>query len=126
MNLFKGFLGSAVLNHIPNFPTMSKVIGFAISNTGCNDTYPTVFVRISTSLGWIESVVWADEIHGNVDAKLSSSEENLFLRKVIFISVTIAFTITILSLILCIVLVFHQMKWSRNDQEVNLNIQLRL
>lgn len=32
------------------------------TNTDCNHTYPSVFVRLTTSLDWIESMVWPNEI----------------------------------------------------------------
>lgn len=119
-NLFKGYYGAAILNHNRSSSAWNEVVGIALSNTGCNDTYPTVFLRISASLSWIESIVWPDEFKSDEFTTKSSIDQ-----RVVRINVGTAFTIIILSVIFGIVVACVQMKRSRNNQEFNLNTQFR-
>ncbi|XP_037032584.1 serine protease persephone-like [Bradysia coprophila] len=133
------FFGAALLNRDRNLSSVDEVIGLATTNTGCEDTYPTVFVRISKSLNWIETIVWPDDTSmedvtttqasiivptthkpfknmSMISINITTSRNNL-----IFISISI--TLAILAVIACIIIVTYQMR--KSTQDVSVSIHMR-
>lgn len=147
--LFKGYYGAALLNHNRDSSKWNEVVGIAIYSKGCNITHPTVFLRISSILTWIESIVWPDvgttfistpttelppitkdfleqtpETIGDVHITTMSKSKlpSTKDQKIIVISVVAA---TIISLLSCAVVACVKMKRTRSHQDINLNVHFR-
>lgn len=123
---------------------MIEVIGMATTNTGCKDVFPTVFVRISKSLDWIESIAWPNEVpsehttktqvliiavpttkappQGNSSISFHFINQGSKESRIILIS--IVGVLAIIVMMACVGIVVFKMCQSKG-QGVNVNIQMR-
>lgn len=119
---FKGFNGAALLNENRKTFALNEVVALATNNNGCNNTHnPTVFVRISKVIHWIEAIVWPDDeplstvrstIPTENPATRPSTGEKLDVTTIVL--VTICATVLIIALV--VIVTYFKMKALKNHR----------
>lgn len=91
MFTLKGFSGAALLNNDGNASSFGEILGIAIYGRGCGGGYPTLYVRVSSIIEWIEGIAFIEETvidlktkNANLEAVVANSSTQMKNQKSIF------------------------------------------